>query len=63
MYRFGLLLSKTERVILKKLSENFGMSQAGVIRQLIRQAGINFGIWSPGSDRDRERSDPNLSDD
>ena len=46
--RFGFLLTKEEKIALKRLAEiEGGLSAAALLRRLIRQAAQAQGIWPP----------------
>ena len=47
-HRFGLLLSAAEKQVLQRLAEmEGGLSQAAMLRRLIREAGRERGFWPP----------------
>lgn len=46
--RFGLTLTRDEKNVIVRLAEREGgLSQAALLRRLIRQAAQNAGLWPP----------------
>lgn len=56
--RFGLVLTPLEKMAIVKLAEvEGGLSQAALVRRLIRKAAIEHGIWPERIDlRDSARA-------
>lgn len=44
---FGLVMDTTERAALQELAELDGLSQAAVVRKLVRSAARDRGLWPP----------------
>lgn len=50
--RFGLVLTPAEKTVLGRLAENQGgLSQAALVRRLIRDAARASGLWPPTQPR------------
>lgn len=46
--RFGLMLTPIEKVAITQLAEyEGGLSQAALVRRLIRKAAHEYGLWPP----------------
>lgn len=52
--QFGLVLLPSEKVALERLAEvEGGLSQAALVRRLIRQAAKDQGLWTEGQGQGR----------
>jgi len=46
--RFGLVLTQSEKIVVTQLAEQEGgLSQAALVRRLIRKAAFERGLWPP----------------
>jgi hypothetical protein len=46
---FRLVMNQSERIALQQLAETEGMSQAAIVRRLVRIEATRTGIWPPPS--------------
>ena len=54
--RFGFVLSPVERRVLASLADEDGVSQAAVVRSLIRTEAVRRGFWSLPRRNDRREN-------
>jgi hypothetical protein len=56
--RFGLVLKPQEKAVIKYLAEREGgLSQAALIRRLIREAAAKCGLWSAATTPEEQEAE------